>query len=259
MAAGDVPADRRCPTCRTERPVGATKCPGCGRVFGETNRCPYCHAVAGVLPRLGRTVCAACGKPRAGETVVGARRSAPDSRTKAMLLRARARLKRLVGFVAVGGGVLASAGALTILPGDSVMTAALVSNALCIAVGVLAFRSAARSSSEADALEGREREGRLLRLAREEGGRLTATGVAEAFDISVDEADAALTRLVGDGSRVDVDVDDEGLVSYVFRELVPALARVRVAVDEGAEVDEQTEPEAADDAVERRAAALDEP
>src|SRR5512146_112197 len=54
----------KCPTCRTEIPEGAVRCPGCGRVFGEDNRCPHCNAIAAVRPVGGGFVCLACGKPR---------------------------------------------------------------------------------------------------------------------------------------------------------------------------------------------------
>lgn len=231
----------RCPTCGTSVPEGAPRCPACGRVFGEVNRCPSCHAVAAVIRRGNITVCAACGKPRAGATVLGggaARAIMPasvrgrDASTTAMLKRGRARAQRLFGVLALAMGVLMAALVAAVIPGTIGLAMAVVVALAATAVGGLSLRAGARNSQGADEAALRARETAVLELAERRRGALTATDVANEFGVSVEEADATLTRLVGDGTRVGVDVDDEGVVRYVFRELVPAPAQVRVATEE---------------------------
>lgn len=59
----------------------------------------------------------------------------------------------------------------------------------------------------------------IIQLAREQGGRLTVSTVAAHLRLPFDEAERALDSMV-DGRRVDLQVDAEGKVTYVFPELV---------------------------------------
>ncbi len=59
---------------------------------------------------------------------------------------------------------------------------------------------------------------RVLELARAQGGKLNVSLVAADLRIDLAEAEALLTAMV-DGQRVDMDVDDDGHISYVFPEL----------------------------------------
>lgn len=231
----------RCPTCDTAVPEGAERCPGCGRVFGEANRCPHCHAVAAVIRRRGTTVCAACGKPRAGTVLLGGGASdsivpsSPRGRqasTSAMLTRSRGRAQRGFGIVALGGGVLTAILAAMVVPGAVGLGLALAFGLVGVGLGALSIRAGARSMEKARGETQQAQATAVLELAAEEGGRLTATDVARRFGVSVDEADALLTSMVGDGSKVGVDVDDDGVVRYVFHELEAPRARVRVSVEE---------------------------
>ncbi len=230
----------RCPTCGTAVPDGAPRCPGCGRVFGEANRCPHCHAVAAVIPRGGITVCAACGKPRTGTVVLGGGQSASivpashDGRaasTSAMLSRARGRVQRGFGILSLGAGVLTAVLAAALLPGALGIGLAVAAGLLGVGVGALSIRAGAKSMQGGDREELRARETAVIELAEQRGGALTATDVAKAFGMRLDDADALLTQMVGDGSRISVDVDDEGVVRYVFRELARSAARVRVETE----------------------------
>lgn len=229
----------RCPTCGTSVPEGAPRCPGCGRVFGEANRCPHCHAVAAVIPRGGVTVCAACGKPRAGAvTLDGVRGSVvPTSSagraasTSAMLRRGKGRAQRGLGVLLLAAGVLAAVLATATVPGAAGLALAIVAGAIGVGLGALTIRAGARSLREGEAHDRRARETAVLELAERRGGTLTASDVAKALGLALDEADALLTSMVGDGTSVGVDVDD-GVVRYVFRDLVPApSARVRVEAE----------------------------
>jgi hypothetical protein len=241
----------RCPTCSTTVPEGALRCPACGRVFGEENRCPHCNAIAAVIRRGGGTVCAACGKPRAGAVALGrgggggvvASTKRPVS-SSAMMARGRGRAQRGFGVVSLAAGILLAALAAIVLPGAFGIVAAILLGALGVGIGALSLRAGARSMGKAEDEDHRALEGRVLQLAQKNDGALTATQVAEALGLSVEDADRALTRMVGDGSRIEVDVDHEGVVRYVFREVRASLTP-KVRVEEEAEPEEAELPEPA--------------
>lgn len=79
----------------------------------------------------------------------------------------------------------------------------------------LRSRSLARRAQQKRIHEHRTR---VLELARAKGGKLNVSLVAADLRIDLVEAEALLTAMV-DGQRVDMDVDDEGHISYVFPEL----------------------------------------
>jgi hypothetical protein len=206
-----------CPTCSTPVPDGAVRCPGCGRVFGEANRCPHCNAVAAVIRRGTTTVCAACGKPRAGTVVLG--EGEMSHGTRAMLSRARGTGFRGFGVLAIASGILGAALAAIAVSGVAGIAAAAVVGAIGVTVGALSLRAGARASRAARDERQKQLERELLVFAKKSRGRVIAAEAGKALGISEDEADAALTAMVGDGSKVDVDVDGEGVVAYVFRDI----------------------------------------
>lgn len=233
----------RCPTCNTAVPEGAKRCPGCGRVFGEANRCPHCHAIAAVRRVGDKTVCAACGKPRVGTVVLGsdaddgaamvpASREGREASREAMMLRARGRTQRGFGIVSVAGGVLMAVAMAVLFSGALGLGLAAAAALIAVGLGALSVRAGARNMQKAVAEDARARELAVLELAEKEGGVLTATQVAQAFGMTAKEADAMLTEMVGDGSRISVDVDEEGVLTYVFRELRRSVPKVRVAPDD---------------------------
>jgi hypothetical protein len=63
-----------------------------------------------------------------------------------------------------------------------------------------------------------EQRARVLELARAKAGKLNVSLVAADLRIDLAEAEALLSAMV-DGQRVDMDVDDNGHISYVFPEL----------------------------------------
>jgi len=65
-----------------------------------------------------------------------------------------------------------------------------------------------------------EQRARVLRMARVSGGQLTVSLVATELRIELDDAERLLSSMV-DGHRVDMEVDDDGRISYVFPELKP--------------------------------------
>lgn len=56
-----------------------------------------------------------------------------------------------------------------------------------------------------------------FRLAKQNNGILTVSDVVSELDINPNEAESLLVALV-DGQRVDMQVGDDGVIRYVFRE-----------------------------------------
>jgi hypothetical protein len=82
--------------------------------------------------------------------------------------------------------------------------------------------AAVRGSSAArlaESMRRREKMLQILDLARTHQGRLNVTLVASHLHLDFRESEAALDAMV-DGRRVDLEVDDEGRVTYVFSELL---------------------------------------
>jgi hypothetical protein len=81
-------------------------------------------------------------------------------------------------------------------------------------------RRSRQDNLEAQAKKQRQRVLEILALARQHAGRLTVTLVASHMQIDFREAETVLDSMV-DGRRVDVHVDDQGRLAYVFPELNP--------------------------------------
>jgi hypothetical protein len=194
------------------------------------------------MPRGGITVCAACGKPRTGTVMLGgttrssvvpASHLGRSASTSAMLDRGRGRAQRLFGVLSLGAGVAVAAAAAALFAWPLGLGLAAAAGLLGVGVGATSMRAGARSMRRADEQDQRARHEAVHELAAKRRGRLTARDVAQAFGLSEPDADALLTSMVGDGSSVTVDVDDEGVVRYLFLELLEAPAvRARVEVEQ---------------------------
>jgi hypothetical protein len=241
-----------CPTCGTAVPAGAARCPACGRVFGDANRCPSCNAIAAVRRKGDGYVCVACGKPREvqGDTTVLDRgRAVRLDRAGAPPIEAAGR-GALASAMRIAGGLLIVAaivagGAAFLGPGAPLALLAVIAAVLGIG-GAALFRQAGRAEKQGKVRRDRQLEQRLIALAEKSGGDLVATDVAKALGLGLAEADALLTS-VADGARVAVEVDADGIVHYVFREIAakaPAVS-VRVAAEDAAAEAEAIEAEAA--------------
>jgi hypothetical protein len=77
-----------------------------------------------------------------------------------------------------------------------------------------------RFEDEATAKRHRQRVLEVLGMARANQGRLNVTMVASHLSLDLTEAESLLDSMV-DGRRVDVHVDDQGRMTYVFPELAP--------------------------------------
>lgn len=220
MSGADLSAaPSACSVCGTAIPAGATRCPGCGAVFGEANRCPHCHAIAAVRPTKDGLVCMACGKPRSGGPGVTVFEQPEKGKRKF-------RLGRLAFGAALSvGGVLAS-----VLIGGTVGTLAGV-GMLVVGLGTMGL-TLARGTQEEGAL-GAALEQRIIKLAEKNAGVLYVSDVAEGLHVTSERADEILTAMA-DGTRVMADVTADGLMVYEFREiterrLATGGPRVRVA------------------------------
>lgn len=152
---------------------------------------------------------------------------------------------RLFGGAAMGGGVFTGVLAVLLLGNLFGWVAGGAIGVAGLAVGLLAWRAGAAQNASAASEERAVREHAVLTLAEQRGGVLTVTEVAQALGWSAVAADALLTAMA-DGTRVTVEVDDEGLLSWHFHEFARgAVARVRVA-DEGAPTLEVRATESAD-------------
>jgi hypothetical protein len=118
----------------------------------------------------------------------------------------------------VAAGMLAGVGVTAIGEGPEQLFFAL--SGLSGVGAVVNGRRGKRDNLEAQAKKQRQRVLEILGLARQHGGRLTVTLVASHMQIDFREAEALLDSMV-DGRRVDVHVDDQGRISYVFPELNP--------------------------------------
>ncbi len=210
--SGDIPSE--CPTCDTRIVAGSSRCPGCGKVFGEDNRCGACGAHAAVRETAPASyVCAACGAPR--QRLPG---TVVDSDLAKELDR-RAGRSRFLGTVL---GVVSSGVALVGLTIAGISAAFLPSGwdlgfglfgGLVLLLGVAGMRSAQRSSKSASGYQSSAVEEKLLLTAQRQGGAVTVTQAARALSMAEPAADAVLTRLAKEG-RVQMDVDDEGVIRY---------------------------------------------
>jgi len=166
--------------------------------------------------------------------------------------RGRATGLRLLGAGAIGVGVLAATALGILVPGAAGLVLAAVMGGGFVTVGALSLRAGAKATEQASSQSSAARELAILALAEKSDGDLTATEVARGLGITLSDADASLTA-IADGSRVAVEVDPEGVVHYVFRELrqkLPGAPRVRV--------DASIAPrEAVEEAVERESASAE--
>lgn len=87
--------------------------------------------------------------------------------------------------------------------------------------GSLLWILAKRLDAAAQLVRYRRQQNRLVRLAREQGGRLTVTDAAADANLTVEEAEEILKRLA-DGGYVEIEVTDSGLMVYRFPEIIYA-------------------------------------
>ncbi|MGD8825244.1 MAG: hypothetical protein PVI24_09705 [Myxococcales bacterium] len=170
-------------------------------------------------------------------------------------MEARARMARgwslglyIAGMAALGsglliGGIVAAAGS-----SAAAWVVAAVIGGTGVATGALGLWESRRFAARAKHLQRLASEHRLFALAETRGGTLRVVDVVRGLRLINAEAEALLDSLV-DEVRVSMEVNDDGEIRYVFRELLDQerdRVRVRVEPPEPAE-----EPVPAADAAER--------
>src|SRR5690242_8851283 len=148
----------RCPACSTPISPGATRCPGCGKIFVETP-----------------------GPPAPSGTIVAARAGGGGL--------------RLLGALLVGAGVLAAAAAAILVPGAAGIALAVLAGGAGVGLGALSLRTGARAGAHADRRERTERELAVLSLAEKSEGDLTTTETARALSMGLEETEQLLTAM----------------------------------------------------------------
>lgn len=89
------------------------------------------------------------------------------------------------------------------------------------AIGAVTWSLARRLDAAARVSRARRDENRVLRLARQRGGRLTAFDAAVDTGLTAAEAEQILRRLA-DGGFVEIEVSDSGVLVYRFPEVLYA-------------------------------------
>lgn len=231
----------KCPTCSTQIPEGAVRCPGCGRVFGEDNRCPHCHAIAKARAVPGGYVCLACGKPRdrlPSTTVQGE----PDGRMSIVAVAGAPRRSGLgiFGGASIFAGMLLAGASMALLGASGIGLIVAIAAVIAGVGGGAALIGAGRArSASMDAAAMRALKQRVLALAAKRNGDLTVTEVATALNVPEESADAALTQL-SDGTRITAEVDESvGALHFVFHDLIKPPPKTRVEIAEESEEQEE--------------------
>lgn len=88
-----------------------------------------------------------------------------------------------------------------------------------IIMGSLLWVLAKRLDAAARLVRYRRQQNRIVRLARERGGRLTVTEAAADSGFTVEET-AEILKKLADGGFVEIEVTDSGLMVYRFPELL---------------------------------------
>lgn len=85
--------------------------------------------------------------------------------------------------------------------------------------GSLLWLLAKKLDAAAHLLRYRRQQNRVVRLARQRGGRLTVTETAADTGLTVEEA-AEILKQLADGGFVEVEITDSGLIVYRFPEVL---------------------------------------
>jgi hypothetical protein len=86
-------------------------------------------------------------------------------------------------------------------------------------LGSLLWFLAKRLDAAAYLVRYRRHQNRIVRLARERGGRLTVTEASTDAGLTVEEAEEILKRMA-DGGYVEIEVTDSGIIVYRFPEVL---------------------------------------
>jgi hypothetical protein len=254
-AIAPAAAPEVCGVCGTEIPPGRERCPGCGKPSASLERCPHCNNPSPAVPYFARSgagclvsmlyglggfpgvafrkahenelVCELCGGHRGFVTTPLAladagRRGQPLTPDQAM--QRAAQLEALGDGRSFGlKGLAAALGAVSLAV---LLVALFFTSGWFFAGGLLTFLAGLVGAGALFVAGrglrkryGREAEITRLRaladLARANDGVLRLDAAAEALRLPPPQVEPLLSSLV-DGTRIKLDVDDEGVLVYKF-------------------------------------------
>ncbi len=196
--------------------------------------CPYCRKNAPIVYRGMVAYCTACGRPRAPLTDRSVNMAGQPSKVGGTVAN-------VFGWMMIAGGLITAllVGALfqAILPGGIFgWILGIVIGAVSVGIGgslVYGGKSLKKSGTN---VERDTRERAIFALAQNRGGVLTANDVGAALGMSAADADAMLTEYAKtDSDRVRLEVDDAGVITYVFPQhgwLGPRVASPDASIDD---------------------------
>ncbi len=192
------------------------ECPHCHRLqYGNT--CPRCGKNAPTLIKGFRVVCSACGAERGPlSSGMPVNIAGQTSRIGGALSRGLgwALLFVCIVMLAVGSAAMLGPLVLKILLGIPALGIGVLAGGFSIA----ALRGGTKLREHGTNAQKSAREQALLAFATHHGGIVTASEAAAAMNVQHAEADAMLTQMAREGTRVSVEVDAQGVVRYVFRD-----------------------------------------
>jgi len=260
-AAPPAPKVEICGVCGTEIPAGRDRCPGCGKPSANLERCPHCNNPSPAVPYFSRSgagcmvtmlyglggfpgvayrkahenelVCQLCGGHRgfaAGPLALA------DAGLRGMKMTPDQAMQRAAQLEALGSGrsfgLKGLAATMGIVSLGVLLLALFFTSGWFLAGGVvtfLAFLLAAGGLFVAGrGLRKRyDREAEITRLraladlAKEKQGVLRLDAAAEALRLPPPQVEPMLSSLV-DGSRIKLDVEEDGMLVYKFADWMPA-------------------------------------
>jgi len=249
-----------CGVCGTEIPPGRDRCPGCGKPSASLERCAHCNNPSPAVPYFSRSgagcmitmlyglggfpgiayrkahenelVCELCGGHRGFVTgplalAEAGRRGAKVTPDQAMQRAAQleaigaGRSFGLKGLAATMGIVSLALLLLTLFFASGWTTVLGLLATLGGALGAVALFVAGRGLRKRY-----DREAEIARLraladlAQEHHGVLRLDAAAEALKLPPPQVEPMLSSLV-DGTRIKLDVDDDGVLVYRFADWIP--------------------------------------
>lgn len=178
--------------------------------------CPRCRQNAPIVYRGVNAFCTACGQPRFPLANASVNMAGQPSKVGGTVARVFGWLSLAFGN-AIALGLLGTCGAIvgfnTAAPYIIGLPIALVATIL----GVVLLRGGRDLKQAGENTEKATRGQAIYALANMRGGVLTAVDVAQAINVTPDEADRILTQIAKEQlDHVTVDVDDNGVLFYRF-------------------------------------------
>ncbi len=179
--------------------------------------CPYCRTPAPLIYRGVSAVCSACGRPRGVLSADSVTYAGQPAKVGASVVLAFGWLGLLMGlgFASLLGlfvGLVDTAGTGFISFGVVALFSTIVF--LLVRHGSKRLETSGQKTLE------NKQDQALFALAAHHGGRLHPMQAAAALDLTVDQADAVLTRLNrARPLEVEVELTDDGQIFYAFAQL----------------------------------------